>query len=166
MNISTLTYLPTIHILTSKINFWKSEFWDHLAKPLGCPLHYCCEAVLKPKKVPSASLVKMTLWTFVETHITNIEMKHDALLKIAVDMHSQFSPIWQIFLPVYNQPSKRASCFISNLDNLASAKAHRAIFTSEMLGTFFWCRHRLAIAVLRHLHTTTTSKVLCLSIFI
>ena len=50
MNISTLTYLPTIHILTSKINFWKSEFWDHLAKPLGCPLHYCCEAVLKPKK--------------------------------------------------------------------------------------------------------------------
>ena len=89
----------------------------------------------------------MTLWTFVETHITNIEMKHDALLKIAVDMHSQFSPIWQIFLPVYHQPSKRASCFISNLENLASTKAHRAIFTSEMLGTFFWCQHRLAIAV-------------------
>ena len=90
-----------------------------------------------PKKVPSASLVKMTLWTFVEAHITNFERKHYALLKIAVDMHSQFSPIWQIFLPVYHQPSKRASCFISNLENLASTKAHRAIFTSEMLGTFF-----------------------------
>ena len=92
---------------------------------------------MTPKKVPSDSLVKMTLWTFVEAHITNIEMKHDALLKIAVDMHSEFSPIWQIFLPVYHQPSKRASCFISNLENLASTKAHRAIFTSEMLGTFF-----------------------------
>ena len=32
------------------------------------------------KKVPSASLVKMTLWTFVEAQITNIEMKHDANL--------------------------------------------------------------------------------------
>ena len=62
-------------------------------------------------------------------------------------MHSQFSPIWQIFLPVYHRPSKRASCFISNLENLASTKVHRAIFTSEMLGTFFWCQHRLAIAV-------------------
>ena len=46
MNISTLTYLPTIHILTSKINFWKSEFWDHLAKPLGCPLGICILLVL------------------------------------------------------------------------------------------------------------------------
>ena len=89
----------------------------------------------------------MTLWTFVEAHITNFERKHYALLKIAVDMHSQFSPIWQIFLPVYHQPSKRASCFISNLENLASTKVHRANFTSEMLGTFFWCQHRLAIAV-------------------
>ena len=43
----------------------------------------------------------MTLWTFVEAHITNIEMKHDALMKIAVNMHSLFGPIWQIFLPVY-----------------------------------------------------------------
>ena len=103
--------------------------------------------MLKPKKVPSASLVKMTLWTFVEAHITNIEMKHYALLKIAVDMHSQFSPIWQIFLPVYHQPSKRASCFISNLENLASTKVHRANFTSEMLGTFFWCQHSFATVV-------------------
>ena len=79
----------------------------------------------------------MTLWTFVEAHITNIEMKHYALLKIAVDMHSQFSPIWQIFLPVYHQPSKRASCFISNLENLASTKVHRAIFTGDMLGTWY-----------------------------
>ena len=89
----------------------------------------------------------MTLWTLVEAHITSIEMKHDALMKIAVNMHSLFGPIWQIFLPVYHRPSKRASCFISNLENLASTKAHRAIFTSEMLGTFFWCQHRLAIAV-------------------
>ena len=108
--------------------------------------HYCCEDVLTPKKVPSDSLVKMTLWTFVETHITNIEMKHDVLMKIA-DTHSLFGPIWQIFLPVYHRPSKRASCFISILENLASTKVHRAIFISEMLGTFFWCQHRLAIAV-------------------
>ena len=99
------------------------------------------------KKVPSASLVKMTLWTFVEAQITNIEMKHDALLKIVVEMHSQFGPIWQIFLPLYHQPSKRASCFISILGNLASTKVHKLIFISEMLGTFFWCHHRLAIAV-------------------
>ena len=89
----------------------------------------------------------MNLSTFVEAQIANIEMKNDLLLKIELDMHSQFSPIWQIFLPVYHQPSKRASCFISNLENLASTKAHRAIFTSEMLGTFFWCQHKLAIAV-------------------
>ena len=89
------------------------------------------------KKVPSASLVKMTLWTFVEAQITNIEMKHDALLKIVVNMHSQFGPIWQIFLPLYHQPSKRASCFISILGNLASTKVHKAIFTSEMFVTFF-----------------------------
>ena len=91
----------------------------------------------------------MTLWTFVEAHITNIEMKHDALMKIAVNMHSLFGPIWQIFLPVYHRPSKRASCFISILENLASTKVHRAIVFSEMLGTFFWCQHRLAIAVSR-----------------
>ena len=99
------------------------------------------------KKVSSDSLVKMTLWTFVEAHITNIEMKHDALMKIAVNMHSLFGPIWQIFLPVYHRPSKRASCFISILENLASTKVHRAIVISEMLGTFFWFQHRLAIAV-------------------
>ena len=92
----------------------------------------------------------MTLWTLVEAHITNIEMKHDALMKIAVNMHSLFGPIWQIFLPVYHRPSKRASCFISILENLASTKVHRAIVISEMLGTFFWCQHRLAIAVLGH----------------
>ena len=76
----------------------------------------------------------MTLWTLVEAHITNIEMKHDALMKIAVNMHSLFGPI---FLPVYHRPSKRASCFISILENLASTKVHRAIVISEMLGTFF-----------------------------
>ena len=54
----------------------------------------------------------MTLWTFVEAHITNIEMKHDALMKIAVNMHSLFGPIWQIFLPVYHRPSKNGGCFI------------------------------------------------------
>ena len=64
-------------------------------------------------------------------------MKHDALLKIVVNMHSQFGPIWQIFLPLYHQPSKRASCFISILGNLASTKVHKAIFTSEMFVTFF-----------------------------
>ena len=69
------------------------------------------------------------------------------LLKIELDMQSQFSPIWQIFLPVYHQPSKRASCFISNLENLASTKVHRANFTSEMLGTFFWCQHSFATVV-------------------
>ena len=47
----------------------------------------------------------MTLWTFVEAHITNIEMKHDVLMKIA-DTHSLFGPIWQIFLPVYHWPQK------------------------------------------------------------
>ena len=52
-----------------------------------------------PKKVPSASLVKMISWTFVEAQITHIEVK--------------FSPIWQIFLPLYHQLSKRASYFIS-----------------------------------------------------
>ena len=92
--------------------------------------------MLTPKKVPSALLVKMTLWTFVEAQITNIEIKHDALLKILVDMHSQFGPIWQIFLPVYHQPSKRAPCFISILRNLASTTVHKAILTSEMFVTF------------------------------
>ena len=74
------------------------------------------------KKVPSASLVKMTLWTFVEAQITHIEVK--------------FSPIWQIFLPLYHQLSKRASYFISILGNLASTKVHKAILTSEMFVTF------------------------------
>ena len=73
-------------------------------------------------------------------------MKYEALLKIVVDMYCQFGPIWPnlaIFMPVYHQPSKRASCFISILGN----GIHKVIFTSEMLGTFFWCHHRLAIAV-------------------
>ena len=30
----------------------------------------------------------MTLWTFAEAQITNIDMKHDALLNKPVDMHS------------------------------------------------------------------------------
>ena len=65
----------------------------------------------------------MILWTFVEAQITHIEVK--------------FSPIWQIFLPLYHQLSKRASYFISILGNLASTKVHKAIFTSEMFVTFF-----------------------------
>ena len=71
----------------------------------------------------------MTLWTFVEAQITNIEMKHDANL---ADISVCVPPAL-----------KKASCFISILEN----GVHKVIFTSEMLGTFFWCHHRLAIAV-------------------
>ena len=131
--------------------------------------------MLTHKKVPSASLVKMTLWTFVEAQITNIEMKHDALLKIVVDKHSQFGPIWQIFLPLYHQPSKRASCFISILGNLASTKVHKAIFTSELLGTFICIQKKyrsffslgqsLAIGLLTHISRYGIFKCIFKNIF-
>ena len=58
------------------------------------------------KKVPSDSLVKMTLWTFVEAHITNIEMKHDALMKIAVNMHSLFGQFGRYFCLCTTGPQK------------------------------------------------------------
>ena len=87
------------------------------------------------KKSTKASLVKMTLWTFAETQITNIEIGHDTLL-IFEDSSWYAQPIWQKFLPVYHKPSIRGLCFISILGNLTSTKVHKAIFTSEMLGIF------------------------------
>ena len=48
----------------------------------------------------------MTLWTFVETQITNIEMKYEALLKIVVDMYCQFGPIWQYLCLCTTSPQK------------------------------------------------------------
>ena len=75
----------------------------------------------------------MTLWTFVEAHITN-----ETRCPYEDSRYAQ--PIWPNLADIFAcvpLASKRASCFISILENLASTKVHRAIVISEMLGTFF-----------------------------
>ena len=41
-------------------------------------------------------------------------------MEIAPDIQSQFSPIWQIFLPVYYQPTNMAEDFLSFFAILSS----------------------------------------------
>ena len=89
------------------------------------------------KKVPSISLIKISLWTFVEAKFPKIEIKHDALFEgwwYKGRNICQIGPNWLcILITIF----KRASCFISILVIWASTKVHKVIFTSEALGTFF-----------------------------
>ena len=58
---------------------------------------------------PMVNLSNLVLW---QCKITIFEIRSPALLEILVGMHSPFCPIWRIFLPVYNRPSKRAGDLI------------------------------------------------------
>ena len=85
---------------------------------------------MTPKKVPSISLIKIGLWTFVEAKFPKIKIKHDAL----------FEGWWY---------KGRNICQIGPnwLSISTTTKIHKVIFTSEALGTFFWCQHSLATLV-------------------
>ena len=97
--------------------------------------------------VPSNSLVKIALWTFVEAKFPKIEIKHDALFEDWWYKGRNICQIGPNWLCISTTIFKRASCFISILVIWASTKVHKVIFTSEALGTFFWCQHSLATLV-------------------
>ena len=57
-------------------------------------------------------MVNLSYLVLLQCKIAIFEIISPALLEILVGMHSPFCPIWRIFLPVYNRPSKRAGDLI------------------------------------------------------
>ena len=110
-------------------------------------LHCYCQPVLKPKKVPSISLITIALWTFVEAKFSKIEIKHDALFEGRWYTGKKICQIGPNRLCILTSIFIRASCFISILVIWASTRVHKVIFTSKSLGTFFWFQHILATVV-------------------
>ena len=108
-------------------------------------MHCYCQPVMTPKKAPSISLVKITLWT----PFSKIEIKHDALFEGWWYTGRNICQIGLNWLCISTAIFKRASCFISILVIWVSTKVHKVIFTSEALGTFFWFQHSFATVVYR-----------------
>ena len=122
--------------------------WYFIKSRLNCTSYTAIASLCwNQKKVPSISLITIALWTFVEAKFSKIEIKHDALFEGRWYTGKNICQIGPNRLCILTAIFIRASCFISILVIWASTKVHKVIFTSESLGTFFWCQHILAKVV-------------------
>ena len=89
---------------------------------------------------PMVNLSNLVLW---QCKIAIFEIISPALLEILVGMHSPFCPIWRIFLPVYNRPSKRAGDLILKMAILHCQSTKLLELTIGILCSFIMLRSSL-----------------------
>ena len=99
------------------------------------------------KKVPSISLTEKAKGTMGVSKFIGIEIISQALLKMPPWSHSQFCPIWWVFVPVYHRLSKRAWVMISIPMNFDTLMVPVVFSVNEMLGTFFLYQYVFATTV-------------------
>ena len=77
-------------------------------------------------------MVNLSNLVLLQCKIAIFEIISPALLEILVGMHSPFCPIWRIFLPVYNRPTKTVQGKIFILMILHAQIAYLLKSTIEM----------------------------------
>ena len=104
---------------------------------------------------PMVNLSNLVFW---QCKIAIFEIRSPALLEIPVCMHSPFCPIWRIFLPVYNRPSKRAGDLILKMAILHCQSTKLFDLTIGILCSFIMLRSSLHWWVI-HLYVLCTMYV-------
>ena len=88
-------------------------------------------------------MVNLSNLVLLQCKIAIFEIISPALLEILVGMHSPFCPIWRIFLPVYNRPSKRAGDLILKMAILHCQSTKLLELTIGILCSFIMLRSSL-----------------------
>ena len=93
-------------------------------------------------------MVNLSNLVLLQCKIAIFEIISPALLEILVGMHSPFCPIWRIFLPVYNRPSKRAGDLILKMAILHCQSTKLLDLTIGILCSFIMLRSSLQWGVM------------------
>ena len=143
----------------TNLKFWRETFRVKKKSWFDC-LFYTphCNDDLNIINEQGNPMVNLSNLVLLQCKIAIFEIISPALLEILVGMHSPFCPIWRIFLPVYNRPSKTVQGKIFILMILHAQIAHLLKSTIEMSCSIILLRSSLQWGVFG---INEKSRILC-----